>query len=181
MRGMRWVDILYGIIMLIVGVIILITGNNMSKSDKKEVWNKLSTYSKEYFDNDQDEMLDDYRYNMTWVGSICIIVGILFLIGFFLIYNLIATLENIEGEWKPGDLRKMPERLPVFRRVEKATPSLNFIILEKFKGAASHLREAQQKKAMSFEQQRAYERKMKQIKAVTDAHAAKLAAKSLKK
>lgn len=68
MRSLKWAGLGWAAIMIIYSIAEFVAGMVMSEDkDRETTWNSLTPLGKEYYDEDQDKLAEDYRANMAMV------------------------------------------------------------------------------------------------------------------
>jgi hypothetical protein len=125
----KWLMLIYGIILICVGVIILVSGVQINESDKEEVYENLTPYEKEFFENQIDDMVDVYKINMSLSGIFILVIGAYFVVIFFLLLLYTEKIKDITTTWTPSYSKKLPQLLnPV--RMKDLTPLESEFIAE---------------------------------------------------
>lgn len=79
-NALKIIDIVWGILIIGGGIAALIAGIAQVEEDElKETWNKLTPFAQEYYDDDQDKLVEDFRINISLVCLTQIITGVLML------------------------------------------------------------------------------------------------------
>lgn len=64
----------------------------------KDIWNKLTPFSKDFYDNDIKELTNTIEKNLLYSGIYHIIDGVFMLI----LFGIISNMEgNMTGQWRP--------------------------------------------------------------------------------
>mmetsp|Transcript_1863 Transcript_1863/g.3995 ORF Transcript_1863/g.3995 Transcript_1863/m.3995 type:complete len:254 (-) Transcript_1863:1472-2233(-) len=79
-NALKIIDIIWGLLIIGGGVAALIAGIAQVEEDElKETWNKLTPFAQEYYDDDQDKLVEDFRINISLVCLTQIITGVILL------------------------------------------------------------------------------------------------------
>lgn len=78
MRSLRLLGLVWAGLMIIYSVAEFVAGMVMSEdTDRDSTWNSLTPLGKDYYDNDQDKLAEDYRVNMAMVTVFQIISAVI--------------------------------------------------------------------------------------------------------
>ncbi len=114
MRCWRWVIFVYAIVLLGAGVTTIIVALILTASDKEGSWDTLSSISKEYYNNNIDDMFSTYQLNMILAGLFSALVGGLLFLQFFMICYFFGVLME---DWDPQFRYRPIPRISGFRNV----------------------------------------------------------------
>jgi hypothetical protein len=106
--GLRWWTLVWGFLMILAGVLeIIVTLAMVNDSEREDAWDSLTPLGQEYFDDDQDKLVEAYQINMTIIAIFMLLVGAVIAIeafaGFYLYSYLPDDYVPLKSEPDPND------------------------------------------------------------------------------
>lgn len=97
LKAIKLVLLVYGLVLIFFTIACFVQAKNFSEGNMQSLWNKLTPFSKEYFDSQLKKLVDKNKYNMYLNAIYHLISGILVIVLFVFIYNIESLKGDIKG------------------------------------------------------------------------------------